>query len=126
MNKVLSCIGSMMLLLASLQAAVAEVVDGEHVDAELIAETTAAVPGEILWTAVRLDHIEKWHTYWINPGDAGQPTKIAWQLPEGVTAGEIVWPTPERFELPADLVDFGYTGEIFLLVPLNVPADFSA
>ncbi len=126
MNKVFSCIASMMLLLASLQVAVAQMVDGEHVDAELVAETTAAVAGEILWTAVRLDHIEKWHTYWINPGDAGQPTRISWQLPEGVTSGEIVWPTPERFELPAELVDFGYTGEIFLLVPLNIPADFSA
>ena len=109
-----------------LHAVFAQPVDGEHVDAQLIAETTTAVPGEILWTALRLDHIQNWHTYWINPGDAGKPTEITWQLPAGVTAGAIVWPTPERFELPAELVDFGYTGEVFLLVPLSVPADFSA
>src|SRR5687767_13469789 len=126
MNKVVSVIrGMIVVLLAFTQPILAEVVDGEHVDAELIAETTAAVPGEILWTAVRLDHIEKWHTYWINPGDAGKATELTWQLPDGVTAGPIVWPTPERFELPADLVDFGYTGEVFLLVPLSIPADFS-
>jgi len=115
-----------MLSCTVLHAVFAQPVAGEHVDAQLIAETTTAVPGEILWTALRLDHIQNWHTYWINPGDAGKPTEITWQLPAGVTAGAIVWPTPERFELPAELVDFGYTGEVFLLVPLSVPADFSA
>lgn len=126
MPKLCSAICSLMLSCTVLHAVFAQLVDGEHVDAQLIAETTTAVPGEILWTALRLDHIQNWHTYWINPGDAGKPTEITWQLPAGVTAGAIVWPTPERFELPAELVDFGYTGEVFLLVPLSVPADFSA
>jgi DsbC/DsbD-like thiol-disulfide interchange protein len=127
MNKVPAVISSMLFaLLAFMQPTTAQEVDGEHVDAELLAETTAAVPGATLWTAVRLEHVENWHTYWINPGDAGKATEISWQLPAGVTAGEIVWPTPERFELPADLVDFGYTGEVFLLVPLSIPADFAA
>ncbi|MEY4641705.1 MAG: hypothetical protein RLZZ227_1699 [Pseudomonadota bacterium] len=129
MRKALSALLSPLLLMQGLLAALplsAQIVDGEHVDAELLPETTHAVPGETLWTALRLEHADKWHTYWINPGDAGQPTRIEWSLPEGVTAGDIVWPTPERFNLPGDLVDFGYTGEIFLLVPLNVPADFAA
>jgi thiol:disulfide interchange protein len=126
MPKLCSVLCSLMLSCTVLHAVFAQPVDGEHVDAQLIAETTTAVPGEILWTALRLDHIQNWHTYWINPGDAGKPTEITWQLPAGVTAGAIVWPTPERFELPAELVDFGYTGEVFLLVPLSVPADFSA
>ncbi|HEY0961025.1 MAG TPA: thioredoxin family protein [Pseudomonadales bacterium] len=103
----------------------AQVIDGEHVDAELLPETQHAVPGETLWTALRLDHAPGWHTYWLNPGDAGIPTTIAWTLPEGVSAGEIVWPVPERFDLPGDVVDFGYTGEIFLLVPLQVSAEFN-
>src|SRR5690606_38744105 len=41
-------------------------------------------------------------------------------------AGPIVWPAPLRFELPADLVDFGYEDEIFLLTELTVPANFQA
>ncbi len=95
---------------------------GTHVDAQLVAETEAAIPGESLWVALRLVHVDDWHTYWMNPGDAGKPTEVRWQLPEGVTAGEIVWPLPERFELPADLVDFGYTGEIYLLTELTIPS----
>jgi len=98
----------------------------EHVEAQLVAETEHAVPGESLWLALRLDHMENWHTYWMNPGDAGKPTEIIWELPEGLEAGEIVWPVPERFELPADLVDFGYTNEIFLLTEVSIPANFSA
>lgn len=104
---------------------VSEVAIGEHVDAQLVAETEHAVPGESLWVALRLDHMEHWHTYWKNPGDAGKPTVISWQLPEGVQAGEIVWPLPERFDLPADLVDFGYTEEVFLLTELSIPASFA-
>jgi thiol:disulfide interchange protein len=98
----------------------------EHVEAQLVAETEHAVPGESLWLALRMDHDENWHTYWMNPGDAGKPTEITWQLPEGLEAGEIVWPVPERFELPADLVDFGYTDEIFLLTEISIPENYSA
>ncbi len=105
---------------------ISSLVQGQHVDAQLVAENEAAIPGESLWVALRLVHMEKWHTYWKNPGDAGKPTLINWQLPEGVSAGEIVWPLPERFELPADLVDFGYTDEIFLLTELSIADDFSA
>jgi thiol:disulfide interchange protein len=113
--------------LPALGQGVSELVPGSgtHVDAQLVSETEAAIPGESLWFALRLVHVDAWHTYWKNPGDAGKPTEIRWQLPEGVTAGEIVWPLPERFDLPADLVDFGYTGEIFLLTELTIPASFA-
>ncbi len=101
-------------------------VPGNHVDAQLVAETSAVHPGQDLWVALRLIHQPRWHTYWKNPGDAGKPTEIEWRLPAGVVAGDIVWPTPKRIELPADLVDFGYEDEIFLLTRLSIPADFSA
>lgn len=97
-----------------------------HVRVDLIPEQLAAVPGTTMQLALRMDHKEGWHTYWTNPGDAGRPTEITWQLPSGVSAGDIQWPVPERFDLPADLVDFGYTGEIFLLVPLTLAADYNA
>jgi len=104
----------------------AQVVIGAHVDAELVAEMTGVAPGQDTWLALRLDHMENWHTYWKNPGDAGLATRINWTLPEGVSVGEIVWPTPKRIELPADLVDFGYEDEIFLQVLLSIPASFQA
>jgi len=114
-------ISILLLLACSTQA---QVVIGDHVDAELVAEMTGIAPGQDTWVALRLDHMENWHTYWKNPGDAGRASEITWTLPEGVTAGDIVWPTPKRIELPADLVDFGYENEIFLLVPLSIPASY--
>lgn len=118
-SKILATI--LLVLSCSVQA---QVVIGEHVDAELVAEMNGVAPGQNTWIALRLDHMENWHTYWKNPGDAGRATQINWTLPEGVTAGEIVWPTPKRIELPADLVDFGYEDEIYLQVPLSVAASF--
>lgn len=97
----------------------------EHVRVRLVPETTTAVAGSTLWLALRLEHAEHWHTYWINPGDAGLPLDFAWTLPAGVTLGEFQWPRPQRFNLPADVVDFGYEGEVFHLIPLQIPADFS-
>ncbi len=49
-----------------------------------------------------------WHTYWRNPGDSGEPTRLAWVLPEGWSAGEIIWPVPERQPI-GPLVDYGYS-----------------
>jgi len=49
---------------------------------------------ETVLAGVELKLDEGWHTYWKNPGDAGSPTKIEWQLPTGISAGEIQWPLP--------------------------------
>ena len=63
-----------------------------------------------------------WHTYWKNPGAAGMATKIQWQLPPGITAGEIQWPLPEKLP-PAEVTTYGYNDEVVLLVPLKFAAD---
>jgi thiol:disulfide interchange protein DsbD len=118
------------LLLASLllgQTGHAQVHSTEQIEVELIAETTNVVPGQTLWLAIRLDPIEHWHTYWKFGGDSGQATAASeWQLPAGASAGEILWPTPEwtPFE-GTDLVTFAYEREVFLPIPVTVPADFA-
>src|ERR671938_537756 len=69
----------------------------DPVKARLVPETAAIALGQTLWVDLHLDIARGWHTYWRNPGDAGLPTEIAWALPRGLSAGEIAWPTPERF-----------------------------
>ena len=59
-----------------------------HVDAELVAEQTALVPGTTATVALRLAIEPGWHTYWRNPGDSGLPTTLAWKLPAGYRAGD--------------------------------------
>jgi len=96
----------------------------EHVEAELVAERSAAEPGKTLTVALRLGIIPHWHTYWRNPGDSGEPTTLEWRLPAGWTAGPIQWPAPRR--LPAKhLMNFGYEDEVLHLVDIAVPANAS-
>ena len=63
-----------------------------------------------------------WHTYWVNPGDAGAPTALDWSLPAGWTAGPIDWPYPKRLPV-GPLMDYGYEGTVWLLTTLTAPAD---
>lgn len=98
------------------------VADDEHVRVALLSEQAALVPGTTAWLGVRLAHAPHWHTYWINPGDSGLPTKLAWQLPAGFRARDIAWPAPQRIRV-GDLYNFGYEGDVLLPVPIEIPAD---
>ena len=77
------------------------VVASDNVKARLISEADAIAPGQSIWVALELNIRDGWHTYWRNPGDSGQATKLTWTLPAGVTAGDIVWTTPHRFDIAA-------------------------
>src|SRR5678816_51070 len=63
-----------------------------------------------------------WHTYWRNPGESGKPTTVEWELPPGVTAGQILWPPPERF-LETEFTTYIYHDRAMLLVPLKLAID---
>ncbi len=92
-----------------------------HSDAVLVSEAAAAQPGAKVTVAVRLTLDSGWHTYWINPGDAGLPLKVKWTLPAGATAGPLEFPTP-RLTPQAPLMSYGYENEVLVLTELQVPA----
>lgn len=91
-----------------------------QVRAELLAAANAVQPGENLRLAVHQRIMPHWHTYWINPGDSGLATGIAWTLPEGARAGAIEWPAPKRFKL-GPVTNYGYENEVTLLSTVSVP-----
>jgi len=101
--------------------AAAAPVQTDHAEVELVSETAALVPGHGAWLGLRIVHEPHWHTYWINPGDSGLATKLSWNLPPGFAAGDVAWPTPQRFDV-GGLFNFGYDGEVLLPVRLEVPA----
>ena len=54
-----------------------------------------------------------WHVYWKNSGDAGFPPVVPCSSrAEILGKPELLWPAPQRFELPGDLVAFGYEDEV--------------
>lgn len=95
-----------------------------RVEAELIAQHKALVPGTTATLGLRLEMDEGWHTYWKNPGDSGMATSIAWDLPDGFVAHDIDWPAPDHFEV-SGLASYAYEGQIVLPVRVEVPEDFS-
>ena len=100
----------------------AEAVSTPHVQAELLLEKPSVAPGEEFEVALRMRMKEGWHTYWKHPGDSGEPTDISWNLPPGLTAGEIQWPYPQKISL-APLTTYGYEGEVMLLVPFKAASE---
>jgi thiol:disulfide interchange protein/DsbC/DsbD-like thiol-disulfide interchange protein len=101
------------------------VVTTDNVKARLVSETGAIGPGQSIWVALELNIRDGWHTYWRNPGDSGQATTLAWTLPAGFTAGDIVWTTPHRFDLPP-LVNYGYAGHAVHLVKITAPRELKS
>jgi thiol:disulfide interchange protein len=97
----------------------------DNVKARLVSEVNGVGPGQVFWVALELTIRDGWHTYWRNPGDSGEPTKLTWQLPPGFTAGDIVWTTPHRFEI-APLVNYGYAKHVMHLVQITAPQDLKA
>ena len=121
MNRIFS--GFIAALILSLAApAMAEAINTGHLKAELVTKTAGAAPGSTVYLAVRQQIDKGWHTYWRNPGDSGDATKIVWTLPAGWSAGDIVWPVPSRLPL-GPLMNYGYQGEVLLTVPVTVPAN---
>jgi len=96
--------------------------DAAHTRATLILSAGAAKPGETIIAGVHLQMDPGWHTYWKNPGGSGKATEIKWQLPPGVTAGEIQWPLPQKL-LAEDLTTYVHHHEVVLLVPLKLATD---
>lgn len=109
---------SILSLLFLLAPAAGLCAEPPHSRAELVSEVQAIEPGRPFWAAVRLEIDEGWHTYWRNPGDSGEPVKVAWHLPGSFEAGEPRWPPPKRISVPP-LVNYGYEELVYLPVRIT-------
>ncbi len=96
------------------------------VQARLVADTNAIVPGKPFTMGLLLHMVPGWHTYWRYPGDAGIPTEIKWQLPAGWKVGPIQWPIPLKLIEPGDILVYGYHDEVLLMQQITPPATLAA
>ena len=94
---------------------------GPHIALKLIAESDTPAPGKSVTLAYDATPQPGWHGYWQNPGDAGFPAKLDWQLPAGVTAEAPRYPVPTTL-LIAGLMNYVFEQHYTLLITLNVPA----
>jgi len=92
--------------------------------ASLVSENASVAPGKPFWVAVDMQPEAGWHTYWINPGDTGLPTRIHWQLPPGSSNTDILWPIPSAEAVPP-MVNYGFGHEHLLLTEITPAQDIA-
>ena len=85
---------------------------------DVTSESEAMMKGDELLLGLNFKLTPGWHTYWKNPGDAGEGASVTWQLPKGFQASEILWPGPEAIPVEP-LMTFGYEDEITLLTKIK-------
>jgi thiol:disulfide interchange protein/DsbC/DsbD-like thiol-disulfide interchange protein len=109
-------------VLALASQCLAQVYQGkELVKADLLADTSAIVPGKPFTVGLLLRMAPRWHTYWAFSGDAGLPTELKWKLPSGWKVGEIQWPIPLKTIDPGDIETYGYENEVLLMQQITPP-----
>jgi thiol:disulfide interchange protein DsbD len=91
-----------------------------HSDAVLIPEVPSVRPGEAFTVGLKISLDPGWHSYWLNPGDAGQPAGIVWDIPAGYRVSELQWPFPQKVE-ESTVVTYGYHDEVMLLATITPP-----
>ena len=112
-------------LLAAGPALAASKHTSTHSEVTLVSEQSSVDPSGTVWLGLHIRTKPGWHTYWQNPGDSGQATRISWSLPDGVSAGDIRWPLPQKFSL-GPVSGFGYKDETLLMVPVSVGENVKA
>jgi len=88
------------------------------VTASLAFDVSNISPGESFTAIITLAHENGWHTYGADPGDSGLPTSIEWNLPPGLSAGQIIWPATQEFD-DRGIKTRGYAGILELKVRLR-------
>jgi thiol:disulfide interchange protein len=111
----------LLLFLAILMAPA--LAQGRGIEPALVAEGPAPPGGEVD-LAIHMRTQPGWHGYWLNPGDAGLPMDVKWQLPPGFAVGPLRYPVPSRLTV-ADLMNYVYESDYAVLVRLRVPVGAS-
>jgi len=109
------------LLLFLLVIMLPALAEARGIEPRLVAEGPAPAGGEVE-LAIHMRTNPGWHGYWLNPGDAGLPMSVEWQLPTGFAAGPPRYPVPTRLTI-AGLMNYVYEKDYAVLVRLKVPAN---
>lgn len=112
-------LGFCALLAISLPAIHAIAAD-EHVKISAATDITEIHQGESGLLAIELNMEDDWHIYWPGVSDSGYGISINIRTTGSVTLEDPIWPTPERYLQPGDILDHIYEETIMVLVPFHV------
>lgn len=86
---------------------------------ELFTDHSRVIPGSTFLLGVKFTIEKDWHTYWINPGDAGLPTQVELELPNGWIAADLIFPVPNKIKF-GEFANYGYEKEVLHVLPITV------
>jgi DsbC/DsbD-like thiol-disulfide interchange protein/cytochrome c biogenesis protein CcdA len=109
----------LLIVFALMLLALPAVVQARGINPELVAEGPAPAGGEVE-LAILMHTKPGWHGYWLNPGDAGLPMKVEWELPAGWSAATLRYPVPTRLTI-AGLMNYVFERDYAVLVRVKVP-----
>src|SRR5262249_55104234 len=101
----------------------APVATAQHLTVQLVVPPAEIYPSQNSTAGLYFKLEPGWHVYWINAGDSGEPPRIKWTLPDGITADKMQFPAPKRLPL-SPLMDFGYENEVLFPIPMHVSSAF--
>lgn len=94
----------------------------DPVRASLRLDRAFVSPGGAVDAILVLEHAPGWHSYGSDPGAAGYPTRLEWELPAGLSAGPIRWPPAQAFKT-GGIESRGYSGRVELRTRLSASPD---
>ncbi|MDD4556596.1 MAG: thioredoxin family protein [Alphaproteobacteria bacterium] len=103
--------------------AVSQSVSTDKVAVKLITDKNCVKPDEDLQVLVKLQMKEEWHTYWKNPGDTGEATKIKWKLPAAYS-DELKEISSPSIYVTEGIYQYGYEDIAYFLINLKNNATF--
>lgn len=97
----------------------------KRVKIEIISSKHTISKGDTVIFSVRFSLAKGWHIYWLNPGDAGEPTKISvfTNLPQQDSLTPL-YPIP-NYSSKAGIVTFDYHTKVDFPFKLYIPQDFA-
>jgi thiol:disulfide interchange protein len=110
------------LLLSLFSWASAEPVRTDLSSIELLSDHKAISSGSKFTVLIHLVPDQGWHAYWENPGDAGLKLTMDWDLPDGVTVGELQFTTPHLIPFE-EIVTYGYESDVFIIAEVTTSDD---
>jgi thiol:disulfide interchange protein/DsbC/DsbD-like thiol-disulfide interchange protein len=115
----------LLLTLLGVPVAAQSFSDQPHTHIALIAGSLKPAPGKPLSIGLMLTPKAGWHTYWLNPGDAGAATRVAWTLPAGTPEPPpLAYPVPKTL-IVSGLMNYVYAHPNVLVTSVTPPEDLA-
>lgn len=95
-------------------------VDDAVSTSEVLASVTKFRPGSSFYLSLKLTHPQGWHSYYVNSGGPSGPVLVDWNLPDGWTASDLIYPVPHVS--PTALgANYDYSGTNHFLTLITAP-----